>query len=174
MKNELIFSGIGGQGIISIGKMLCSAATEKGFVVTLAPAYGQEKRGGRTSCQIVMSEEIGSPVISEADLVLVMDENSLIDYENRVKKDGALVINSSMITRKVSRDDIKVIEVPMNEIALKLGNARTVNMVALGAVLKLNKFIDLESVSEQLGMVMKESIVEINKKALETGYDFID
>jgi len=85
MKSELIFSGIGGQGTILMGKMACTAASKKGYNVTLSPAYGQEKRGGRASCQVVISEEVGSMIISEADTILVMDEKSLKDYESKVK-----------------------------------------------------------------------------------------
>ena len=83
MKSELIFSGIGGQGTILMGKMACTAATKKGYNVTLSPTYGQEKRGGRASCQVVISEEMGSMIISKADTILVMDEKSLKDYENK-------------------------------------------------------------------------------------------
>ena len=97
MKSELIFSGIGGQGTILMGKMACTAAAKKGYNVTLSPAYGQEKRGGRASCQVVISEEMGSMMISAADTILVMDEKSLKDYESKVKPGGTLIINSSMI-----------------------------------------------------------------------------
>lgn len=172
-KNEIIMSGIGGQGVILAGKVMCSTAADQGYQVTLSPAYGQEKRGGRTSCQIVMSEEMGSPVISEANLILVMDEDSLRDYEGKVKKDGYLLVNSNMITTEVSRKDINVIKVPVNDIAKEVGNPRSQNMVALGAVLKYNNFLNVEDVKKQLEKKMKASIVDINKTAIQAGYDFI-
>ena len=88
MHNEksIHVSGIGGQGVVSIGELICTAAMKEGYTVTFAPSYGQEKRGGRTMCQMVVSEEMGSPIISEADVLLVMDERSLHDYEHQVKK----------------------------------------------------------------------------------------
>lgn len=173
MKHEVIFSGIGGQGVILAGKLLCTAAAKEGYTVTLAPAYGQEKRGGRTSCQVVISDEIGSPVISEADLILVFDEKSLEDYENKVKKDGYLLINSSMINIEPKRTDIKVVKIPLNDVANEIGNARTANMVALGAVLKYLRLISLEDMKQIMAKEMKSSIVEINQKALQAGYDYV-
>jgi len=173
MKHEVIFSGIGGQGVILAGKLLCTAAAKEGYTVTLAPAYGQEKRGGRTSCQVVISDEIGSPVISEADLILVFDEKSLEDYENKVKKDGYLLINSSMINIEPKRTDIKVVKIPLNDVANEVGNARTANMVALGAVLKYFDLISLEDMKQIMAKEMKSSIVEINQKALQAGYDYV-
>jgi 2-oxoacid:acceptor oxidoreductase, gamma subunit, pyruvate/2-ketoisovalerate family len=170
-KNELIFSGIGGQGTILMGQYVCFAASEKGYAVTLAPAYGQEKRGGRASCQVVISEEMDSPVISEADTILVLDEASFDDYENRVKPGGTLIVNSSMVSRKSVRDDIRVIEVPFTAIATDLGNAKSSNMVALGAVVKTLHLVGLDDLREVIRKRMKPAMVDINIKALEAGYN---
>ena len=170
-KNELIFSGIGGQGTILMGQYVCFAASKKGYNVTLAPAYGQEKRGGRASCQVVISEEMDSPVISEADTVLVLDEASFDDYENRVKAGGTLIVNSSMVSRKSGRTDIRVIEVPFTAIATDLGNAKSSNMVALGAVSKTLNLIGLDDLREIIRERMKPALVDINIKALEAGYN---
>ncbi len=172
MKNELIFSGIGGQGTILMGKMVCTAASKKGLNVTLSPAYGQEKRGGRASCQVVISEEIGSPVISLADTILVMDEKSFDDYESKVKPGGTLIVNSSMVDRKTTRTDIKVVEIPFTEIATEVGSARSANMVALGAVVSTLHIVTLEDAKEVLASKMKPALVEVNTKALEAGYNF--
>jgi len=172
MKSEIIFSGIGGQGIILLGKIICKAAAGKGLYVTLAPAYGQEKRGGRTSCQVVISEQIGSPVISEADTILVMDEDSLKDYEGRLKPDGCLIINSSMITSEVHRNDIKIVKIAVNDIAGRIGSPKSANMVALGAVARTLDIITLEDLKAELKASMKEEIADINIRALETGYCF--
>ena len=172
MKSEIVFSGIGGQGTILMGKMVCTAASKKGLEVTLAPAYGQEKRGGRASCQVVISEEIGSPVISKADTILVMDEDSFKDYENRVKAGGTLIVNSSMIDLKTSRTDINVVEIPFTEIATKVATGRSANMVALGAVVKTLNIVTLDDVKEVLKAKMKANLIESNIKALEAGYNF--
>ncbi|MCD8036189.1 MAG: 2-oxoacid:acceptor oxidoreductase family protein [Clostridiales bacterium] len=172
MKSEIIFSGIGGQGTILMGKMACSAAAKKGLNVTLAPSYGQEKRGGRASCQVVISEEIGSPVISEADTILVMDEKSFDDYENHVKAGGTFIINTSMIDKKCSRTDINVIEIPFTEIATELGSAKSANMVAFGAVVKSLSIISVEDGEEAIRAKMKPELVDMNIKAFEAGYNF--
>lgn len=172
MKSELIFSGIGGQGTILMGKMACAAAAKKGYNVTLSPAYGQEKRGGRASCQVVISEEMGSMIISEADTILVMDEKSLLDYEHKVKKGGTLIINSSMITTKADRDDINILEIPFTEIATEVATAKSANMVALGAVIKTLHIITLDDAKEVIAQKMKPALVEANIKALESGYNF--
>jgi len=172
LKNELIFSGVGGQGIMLIGKMLCEAAVGKGYQVTFAPTYGQEKRGGRTSCQIVISDSVDSPVISEADIVLIMDEKSLEDFKDRVKKGAYLIINSSMIDTELTRDDINVIKVPINDIASEIGNTKSANIAALGAALKYIDSVSLEDIKEHLGKVFKGSAVEKNKEALQAGYEY--
>lgn len=175
MKHELIFSGIGGQGVLLAGQMLCSAAVDKGHQVTWVPFYGQEKRGGRTMCEIVISDEVGSPIVSAAEIVMVMDEKSLRDYEERVMPKGLLIINSSMIETEPTRKDINVKKVPFNEIAKEVGNPRTANMVALGSVLRHFNLISVESVTKEVEktfMTKKPEIVEINKKALQAGYDY--
>ena len=172
MKSELIFSGIGGQGTILMGKMACTAAAKKGYNVTLSPTYGQEKRGGRASCQVVISEEMGSMIISKADTILVMDEKSLKDYENKVKEGGTLIINSSMIDTKATRTDINVVEIPFTEIATEVATAKSSNMVALGAVIKTLDILTLEDAKDVIAMKMKPELVEANVKALEAGYNF--
>lgn len=175
MKHELIFSGIGGQGVLLVGQMLCSAAVSKGHQVTWVPFYGQEKRGGRTMCEIVISDEVGSPIVSAAEIVMVMDEKSLKDYEERVMPGGLLIINSSMITTEPTRQDINVKKVPFNEIAKEIGNPRTANMAALGSVLKHFNLISTDSVNKEIEkafMTKKPEIVDINIKALQAGYDF--
>lgn len=170
-KSELIFSGIGGQGTILMGQYVCFAASEKGYNVTLAPAYGQEKRGGRASCQVVISEEMDSPVISAADTILVLDEASFDDYEDRVKPGGTLIVNTSMVSRKSDRTDIRVIEVPFTAIATDLGNPKSSNMVALGAVAKTLDLIGLDDLRAVIKQRMKPALVDINIKALEAGYN---
>lgn len=172
MKSELIFSGIGGQGTILMGKMICTAAAKKGYYVTLSPAYGQEKRGGRASCQVVISEEMSSMILSEADTILVMDEKSLKDYEKKVKTGGTLIINQSMITTEVQRKDINVIKIPFTEIATEIATVKSANMVALGSVLKTLTIVTLEDIKEVIKIKMKPALVEQNMKALEAGFHF--
>jgi 2-oxoglutarate ferredoxin oxidoreductase subunit gamma len=175
MKHELIFSGIGGQGVLLAGQLLCSAAVGKGHQVTWVPFYGQEKRGGRTMCEIVISDEVASPIVSAAEILMVMDEKSLKDYENRVMPGGLLIINSSMIDTEPTRKDVNVKKVPFNDIAKEIGNPRTANMVALGYVLQHLDFISIDSIKEEIDKTFadkKPEVAEINKKALLAGHDY--
>lgn len=175
MKYQFMFSGIGGQGVISIGELICTAAMKGGYTVTFTPFYGQEKRGGRTMCQMVVSEGIGSPIISEADVLLVMDERSLRDYERIVKTGGCLIVNTNLIEAKPARTDIQTVFAPINDMARNLGNAKIANMVALGIVLQHLTFIDLDSVKAELKSIFfgeKEKLIPINEKALEVGYHY--
>lgn len=173
MKSQFMFSGIGGQGVISIGELICTAAMKSGYIVTFAPSYGQEKRGGRTMCQMVVSEEMGSPIISEADLLLVMDERSLRDYESQVKSGGYLIINSNMVELKPERTDINVIYVPANDVAHEIGNDKVANMVALGVAMKYLNFVNLDAVKAELKGIFpgkKEKLIPINEEALDRGF----
>lgn len=176
MKHELIFSGIGGQGVLLCGQVLCSSAVEEGYLVTWAPFYGQEKRGGRTMCQVVISDEIGSPIVSEAEIVLVMDEESLKDYEDRVAIGGHLILNSSMINEEPARNDIKVTRVPFNDIAKEAGNPKCMNMVALGSVSKYFDVISVDLLKQQVAetFAAKPGIIDLNQRAIQLGYDFCE
>lgn len=175
MKSQFMFSGIGGQGVISIWELICYAAVEKDYTVTFTPSYGQEKRGGRTMCQIVVSDRIGSPIISEADLLLVMDERSLEDYEKMLKKGGILILNSNLIQKKPQRNDIQVLSVPFNDIAMEIGNAKTANSVALGTAMKYLDFVSLDIVKAHLKDIFsgeKGKLITVNEKALDAGFQY--
>ena len=175
MKSQFMFSGIGGQGVISIGELICYAAVEQDYTVTFTPSYGQEKRGGRTMCQIVVSDRIGSPIISEADLLLVMDERSLEDYEKMLKKGGILILNSNLIQKKPQRNDIQVLSVPFNDIAMEIGNAKTANSVALGTAMKYLDFVSLDIVKAHLKDIFsgeKGKLITVNEKALDAGFQY--
>ncbi len=176
MKHELMFSGIGGQGVMVIGELLCTAAVKKGYNATFYPSYGQEKRGGRTMCQIVLSEELGSPVISAADVLLVMDNNSLFDLEQAVKAGGYLVVNSSMVDRVTTRTDVTIIQVPVYEIAREAGSPQAANMAAMGAVLGCFDAMSLLEIKQELADIAgrnKSSLADINLRALDAGYSYV-
>lgn len=174
MKQEMLFSGIGGQGIMLLGESLCNVAVSEGYQVTFAPFYGQEKRGGRTMCHVVVADSMESPIISEARLMLVMDEKSLQDFEEMVAPGGTLVINSSMIQLEPKRTDITVKKVPFYSLAQELGNTKATNMVALGYLLKFIDFAPMDKIKEEVcsSFVGKPKAQELNKKALDLGYQY--
>lgn len=175
MKSQFMFSGIGGQGVMSIGELICSAAVKRGYTVTFVPSYGQEKRGGRTMCQIVFSEKMGSPIISHADLLMVMDERSLSDYEDCIKEGGVLIVNSNLVSKEPARKDIKVYRVPFNDLAKEVGNAKTANMVALGAAMRFLDSVSTDDVKACLPEIFpgaKAKLIPLNEAALDAGYNY--
>lgn len=173
MKQELLLSGIGGQGVITLGEALCDAAIKAGFNVTFVPFYGQEKRGGRTMCNITISEEVESPIISEANIMLIFDERSLKDYQDMIAEDGTLILNSSMIDLEPTCKCASLKKVPFYDVAQELGNSKTANIVAMGYIAKLLPMIPYEYFQEQVEMAFakKPKLIPINLDALKKGYD---
>lgn len=171
MKKEILFSGIGGQGVITLGETLCDAAIKAGYNVTFVPFYGQEKRGGRTMCNIVISDGIESPIISEADIMLIFDERSLKDYQSQMHTDGELVINSSMVKTEPDVKCGKITKLPFNDIALEVGNAKTANVVALGYIAKLLPEVPFELIQDEVekSFAKKPKLIPVNINALEKG-----
>ena len=174
INEAIICAGFGGQGIMVLGKVLANAGMEKELNVTWFPSYGAEVRGGTAHSAIrISSEQIGSPVVSQADTAIIMNDPSLDKFEERVKPGGLLILNTSMTTRRSKRTDIDVIEAPLTDEAIKLGNIRVANVVAAGifAARKgiFNKEI-LTNVIKTMGAV-KQEIIEINIKAVEKGIE---
>ncbi len=173
MKKELLFSGIGGQGVITLGETLCDAAIKAGYNVTFVPFYGQEKRGGRTMCNIVISDGIESPIISEADIMLIFDERSLGDYQDLMSPEGELVINSSMVSIEPSAQCKIVKKLPFNDIAVEVGNAKTANVVAMGYIAKLIPEVPFELIQAEVekSFAKKPKLIPVNIEALKKGYE---
>ena len=173
MKQELLLSGIGGQGVITLGESLCDAAVKAGFQVTFVPFYGQEKRGGRTMCNITISDQVESPIISEANIMLIFDERSLHDYQELMDPNGTLILNSSMVEIEPTCQYGKLDKVPFYDIAQELGNLKTANIVALGYLAKLLPMIPYDLVAQQVGhsFARKPKLIPINLEALKKGYE---
>lgn len=168
--NKLFFAGSGGQGVLTMGQMLTYAAMYADMNATWLPSYGPEMRGGTANCTVVISTDkpVSCPLIYEADNVVVMNLPSLIKFESLVKPGGNLFVNSSMIDQKAARDDIHVYYVPANDIAMKLGNARTANTVMLGALVSVAPVVPVEmiyKIMEKTFSGRKAHLLEINKQA---------
>jgi 2-oxoglutarate ferredoxin oxidoreductase subunit gamma len=171
---KTIFAGFGGQGVLSMGLNLAQAAMLEGKNVTYLPSYGAEVRGGTANCTVAISDEdIASPVASSPDFVVVMNQPSLVRFQNQIQSGGLLFINSSLIELEVSRGDIDIVSVPANSIAEDLGSPRSANMVMLGAFAKKSNLVSLSSVIEELKNTLKnkQKLITINKRALTVGYD---
>lgn len=173
MSVQVIIAGFGGQGVLLAGQILAYAGMNEGKNVSWLPSYGPEMRGGTANCNVVISEEeVGSPVVTDADCVIVMNRPSLEKFECNVKKGGTLIINSSLIDIEATRKDINVIKVPANKIAEQAGSIKAANMVMLGAFNAKAKALDNKTIIECLGKLMGEKkahLIPLNKKAIELG-----
>lgn len=170
---EIICAGFGGQGVMSMGQLLTYSGMLEEKNVSWLPSYGPEMRGGTANCSVIVSDKpIGSPIVTDATSAIVMNLPSLLKFEKDVVKDGLLLVNSSLIEAKTTRDDIKAYYIPANEIAGEIGNAKAANMVMLGAFLELTKIVEVESVLSAFKKVFgpsKEHLIPMNKEALEKG-----
>lgn len=173
MYQGIRISGFGGQGVISAGVLLAYAGMLEGKNVSFFPSYGAEMRGGTANCSVVIaSEEVTTPIVSQPDTVIAFNEPSFAKFEPLVKPGGLLIINSSLINSKPSRTDIKVLYVPCNKIAGELGNAKALNMIALGSLSANTGAISVESIIKAFPKVftrLKPELVDINVKALKKG-----
>ncbi len=173
---KTIFAGFGGQGVLSMGLNLAQAAMLEGKNVTYLPSYGAEVRGGTANCTIAISdEEIASPVASAPEFIVVMNQPSLIRFQNSLQSGGSLLVNSSLADAEILRGDIDVVRVPANTIADKLSNQKSANMVMLGALIKKSNLVSLSSIIEALKDTLekKHKLIVINEKALRAGYDLL-
>lgn len=173
-REEVIFAGFGGQGIMLMGKALSYAAMNKGKFVTWMPSYGAEVRGGTAHSMVIISDEpIASPIVKEPDICVVMNQPSLQKFEAKVKKDGLLIVNKSLIEIKPKRKDIDILEIPATDIAIELGNPKIANMVTLGAILAKRNILSIQFLIDALRDVIPESMISINEKAVRKGYGYV-
>ena len=178
MKNnkaiEVLFAGFGGQGIMFMGKLLAQAGLISNKNVTWMPSYGAEVRGGTAYSMTKISDKpIASPVVINPDMLVVMNEPSLVKYEDKLKSKGTLIMNKSLIAAKPRRKDILVVSISMTDLAAKLGSTRCANMIAIGALLKSSKLFPIKTVASALKVMLgdKEDMYLLNKKAIEKGYE---
>ena len=144
---KLFFAGSGGQGILLMGQMITYAAMLEDKNSTFLPSYGPEMRGGTANCTVVVSDKpVGCPLIYEADAIVVMNLPSLVKFERMVKPGGTLLINTSIVNEPASRTDIKVLGIPVNEIAMELGSVKVGNMVMLGALARATSVVSEDSI----------------------------
>jgi len=176
MQTEIIIAGFGGQGVLFAGQVVAYAAMDSGKEVTWIPSYGPEMRGGTANCTVIISdEEIGAPTVLRPKAAMVLNLPSLEKYETRVKPDGVLIANSSLINRDVERKDIRSVMIPANEIAEELGDRRLLNMVMLGALLELLPVLSLDQIQQALEAHLPErhrKLLSHNRRALVHGAKF--
>jgi len=172
MTESIIIAGSGGQGIMLIGKVLAQAAMDDAKFVTWLPAYGAEVRGGTAHCMVIISdEEIGSPCVEKADVIIAMNQLSFNKFKNQLKGKGILIVNSSLA--KVS-PEAKALKCPFTEIAINLGNIKVANMVALGALLGKKKIVPVKNIVniiKQMAPADRQELITVNQAALNKGLE---
>ena len=177
MHEEVIISGFGGQGALFAGQLLAYAGMYEGRQVTWIPSYGPEMRGGTAHCIVILSDEpIGSPIIRNPSIAVVLNPDSMDKYEPLVTPGGILVVNTSLVRRKSARTDITVVEVPANDLARELGNVRVLNIVLLGTLLATRELVKPESLKMAMEKEIpahRKQIVEPNKRALDRGIAYV-
>ena len=175
MLKQFIFAGFGGQGMLLIGKFLAMASMLVGKHVSWLPSYGPEMRGGTANCSVnVSDEEVASPIVDQADVVIAMNLPSLDKFEKSVRPGGVLVINSSIIERKSVRDDITVVYCDAMKIADEVGNPKGANVAILGALLEKMPIVSVDKMMEAIRIELGERklrFLEGNKKALVAGME---
>ena len=174
---KTVFSGFGGQGVLSMGHTLASAAMLEGKYVTYFPSYGAEVRGGTANCTVSISdEEIASPVSSQPDFVVSMNQPSFLRFQSLVQSGGLILVNSSMVNITSVRGDIEVVEIPTSELAEKLGNLKVANMIILGVFIKVSNITPFPLLLKNLPAILGEKrsrLLKINKEALELGFNYL-
>ena len=175
MLKQFIFAGFGGQGMLLIGKFLAMASMLEGKHVSWLPSYGPEMRGGTANCSVNISDdEVASPIVDQADVVIAMNLPSLDKFEPVVKPGGVLVVNSSIIERKSVRDDIDVVYCDAMKIAEEVGNPKGANVAILGAMMAKVDVCSVDSMVEAIRIELgerKAKFLEGNKKALLAGME---
>jgi len=176
MTEQIIIAGSGGQGIMLLGKVLTESGLINGYKVIWFPTYGAEVRGGAAHCMVIISsDDIPSPYINKADTLIIMNELSMSRFKHRIKKGGLLLINSSLVNKNklnCSSSDTNQVYQPFSETAVRLGNIRIANMVALGVYLAKKKIFSKEVVFkaiEEIAPAEKRNLIQINKRAIEEG-----
>ena len=172
MIERIIIAGSGGQGVMLLGKVLAETAMLEGKEVTYLPAYGPEVRGGTSHCMVTISDrEIGSPYISKADTLIILNNPSLDRFKGKVKDNGLLILNSSL-AKADTYARVKILQFPFTDIAIKLGNIKVMNMVSLGCYVAANRIIKIENVLRVFKSIAPAGnfkILKINELALTEG-----
>lgn len=177
MQHEIIIAGFGGQGVLSMGKILAYAGLMEDKEVSWFPSYGPEQRGGTANVTVILSDErVSSPVLNEFDVAIVLNQPSLDKFEKSVKPGGVLIFDGNGINNRPTREDINVYEIDALNTASAEGMAKAFNMIVLGGLLKIAPMVRLESVMAGLKKSLPErhhKLLPMNEKAILRGMEII-
>lgn len=175
MHERIICAGFGGQGIMLMGRLLAECGMREGYNVTWLPSYGAEVRGGTAHSMVhIADEEIASPTILNPTACVAMNKPSLAKFMDRIEKDGLLIINTSMVDEIIEKKSLRLIGIPLTDLAADLGNVKVANMIAIGALVKLKNMFSPETVLKELDRLLesKKEAISLNRKAIKLGYEY--
>ncbi len=177
MKEEIIIAGFGGQGVLSMGKILAYSGLMEGKEVSWMPAYGPEQRGGTANVTVIVSDEpISSPILNTYDTAIILNQPSLEKFESKVKKGGILIYDAYGIINPPTRTDISVYCIDAMEAANAMSNAKAFNMIVLGGLLKVRPIVTLDNVIKGLKKTLPERhhhLIPMNEEAIKRGMELI-
>ena len=176
MNKEILIAGFGGQGILFSGKFLAYEGLIDGKEVSWLPSYGPEMRGGTANCSIIISDNpVGSPIVSNPDILIAMNLPSLDKYENETKKGGQIFVDSSLIDRKVERSDVETYYIPATKLASDKGLSGLANMIMIGHMIAKSGIIPEENIEKAMQKVVpaaKQNMFDLNMKAVQLGFNY--
>jgi 2-oxoglutarate ferredoxin oxidoreductase subunit gamma len=178
MTEEIIIAGFGGQGVLSMGKILAYSGVMQDQEVAWFPSYGPEMRGGTANVTVILSDErISSPILNQFDTAIILNQQSMTKFESRVKPGGTLIYDPNGIVNHPSRKDINILRVEGSRLAIEMGNPLTFNMIVLGAFLKAKPVIKLENVKKGLEKSLPErhhKLIPLNLEAIKKGQENLE
>lgn len=177
MKEEIIIAGFGGQGVLSMGKILAYAALMDNLETTWMPAYGPEQRGGTANVTVIISDAaISSPIVDSYDTAVILNQQSLDKFESKVKPGGTLIYDPYGIHHAPTRTDIRIIPVDATDASIEMGNSKTYNMILLGALLKARPLVPDDAVVRGLRKTLPERhhhLIPLNEEAIAKGKSLV-
>ena len=173
MTEEIIIAGFGGQGVLSMGKILAYSGIMENKEVSWMPSYGPEMRGGTANVIVIISDErISSPILTEFDTAIILNQQSMDKFESKIKPGGTMVYDGNGISRHPEREDINIFRIDANKLAVEMGNTKIFNMIVLGGYLEIKKLLQLENVIKGLQKSLPEryhNLIPLNEEAIRKG-----
>ena len=177
MKEEIIISGFGGQGVLSMGKLIAYAGIHDGKNVTWLPSYGAEQRGGTANVTVIVSDEkISSPILNTCETAILLNQPSLDRFLSHIRPGGTLIYDTFGITHRPERSDIHIYEINAMDTAARMSNAKVFNMLILGGLLKVRPFVSVDNICQALYKTLPErhhALIPLNMEALHKGMEII-
>ncbi len=178
MTEEIIIAGFGGQGVLSMGKILAYSGIMQDMEVSWMPSYGPEMRGGTANVTVILSEEkINSPVLQEFDSAIILNQQSMDKFEESVKPGGVLLYDPNGISKHPTRTDINIYKIEAVKEAYDIGNTKAFNMIVLGAFLKIKPLVKMENVLKGLKKSLPERhhhLIPMNESAIKVGLEKVE